>query len=815
MECYLLKVAVDNTTFRFSDVFFYKSYIFVEDFKRVVVPFGRGNTIKKGLVLSCVKVNENEYLIDNNKKIYIDKIKFIENVIDSEPITKEIWDLVQFVSEKTLSTFYDVIKLVIPKGLDGNVTVKYFVINKDLGVSLKEKHKEVLSEIEDKKGVLKSSYLKENKKYIDKLLELNIIEKDYIIKEKMNVNNILVYKLSDEFNCFKDNIKLTLKQQSVVDLISDKNKMTYKEIYYFLQVSKVVVDNLVKKNVLKKVSEKVEYSNNLGSDSFEKTAYTLNSQQQVVYNKIVSSIDNKVNDSFLLFGVTGSGKTVIYIKIIEYLLSKGKSSILLVPEISLTPQITAIFKNYFDDNVSLLHSNISAGERVKEYEKIKSQKVSIVIGTRSALFAPVNNLGAIIIDEEQDNSYFSETTPRYSSKDVADFRCKYNNAILLLGSATPSVNSFYKAKNKSLKLLELKNRFSLKNLPETVIVNMKDEIKNGNVSNVSRELLRRIKCAVDAGDQAIILINRRGYETNMVCKDCFEIIKCKNCTVPIVYHKENDRFMCHHCGYIDEFLSCSFCGCHSFISNGFGTQKIEKEISNYIENAKILRMDLDTTNSKFSYKEYFDDFKNKKYNVLIGTQMISKGLDFKDVVVVGILNIDSIVAQNGYKGHEKMFSIITQAIGRCGRHNKKGTAVIQTVDASSDILNISSKQDYEEFFNEEIKVRKSLLYPPFCNICTISFKGLKKEMVFNSACSFVTIFKKHFMENDKKTPIRLLGPLEYNIFIVNNNFRYKIVIKCINNKGFRDKLRQVFDEFNKTQSKNVNVWVDFNNNTEV
>ncbi|MGL5972525.1 MAG: replication restart helicase PriA, partial [Oscillospiraceae bacterium] len=627
MVCYLLKVAVENATFTFDEEYSYLSEYYVEKFSRVLVPFGRANMDRKGVVLDCKEVEDN--------KDY-QNIKSIKNVISNEPLSNELIELIFYVKEKYLSTYYDALKLIVPKGVDGDAVLKLNVIdfsNKDF----RDEDKFILEVIIKEKGFLKKQFLKDNKKLIDKLLKLNVIEKEYIIKNKIKANGVYTYGLKEDM-CI--DINLTKKQQQVIDIIKEKGFLSYKEIYYYTKVGKTVLNNLCKKDILQIKEEQFDTCVDLkGKNSF----YLLNQQQTNGFNKLKEESLKQKFSKNLLFGVTGSGKTVVYIKFIEFILQQKKSVILTVPELALTPQIINIFKNNFGETVAFIHSNLSVGERVKQYNKIKTMKQCIVIGTRSALFAPINNLGAIIIDEEQDNSYYSDQNPRYSAKDIAQFRCKYNEAVLVFGSATPSVNTFYQSEKSLVNLITLDNRYKDSKMPETTIIDMKDEIKNGNTSSISRFLIEEIKKEVNKNNQVILLVNRRGYDTSLVCADCFTTLKCKKCSVNLIYHKANKKLMCHHCGYISDKESCSECDGKEFLNNGFGTQKIEDEISNYVNNAKIIRMDLDTTGSKFSHDKYFKDFKDKKYNVLIGTQMISKGLDFADVTLVGILNVESVL----------------------------------------------------------------------------------------------------------------------------------------------------------------------------
>ncbi len=519
---------------------------------------------------------------------------------------------------------------------------------------------------------------------------------------------------------------------------------------------------------------------------------------------------NHEGGSGLLFGVTGCGKTQVYLKLIDRVIEQGKDVIVLVPEIGLTSQALSIFHSRYGSKVAVIHSGLSLGERNDEYKRIDSGDAKIVVGTRSAVFAPVHNLGLIVMDEEQENTYKSERTPRYSAKDVANFRAKYNKALFLMTSATPSLESYSSAVSGKIRLFEIDERFGASKLPEVVTVDMKAEIKNGNRTPVSAKLKECLMETLDNGKQAILLINRRGYNTFIACTDCGNVITCPSCSISLTYHSYSNRLVCHYCGYTKRLDNkCPECSSENIRYSGYGTQRIEDELAALFPTAKILRMDADTTSSKFSHDKLFKAFKNHEYDILIGTQMVAKGLDFPDVTLVGVVNADNSLYDENYNSSERCFDLITQVIGRSGRRDEKGLAVIQTINPFNPTLEFAANQDYKSFYNNEISLRKAMIYPPYCDIYSASFVGENENTVALCAKAFFDILKE--LNADNRQKLIVLGPSPAKISKLNNQFRYRLSIKCKNSKKIRKLFNDILIRLCKIKEyKDIQISIDLN-----
>lgn len=512
----------------------------------------------------------------------------------------------------------------------------------------------------------------------------------------------------------------------------------------------------------------------------------------------------------LLYGVTGSGKTQVYLKLIDAALKMNRDTIVLVPEISLTPQALGIFKRRYGCRVAVMHSGLSLGERNDEFKRADRGEAKIVIGTRSAVFAPLHNLGLIIIDEEQENTYKSERTPRYHAREVANFRCKYNKALLLLTSATPSLESYSNAVKGRYVLCEMNERYGEAHLPEVITVDMKQELKNGNKSPVSAKLKELLQETLDNDKQAILLINRRGYNTFIACNDCGHVITCPNCSISLTYHSYNNRLTCHYCGYTKRLDNhCPECGGDNIRYSGYGTQRIEDELAALFPEARLLRMDADTTSTKFSHDRLFTAFSEHQYDIMIGTQMVAKGLDFPDVTLVGVVNADNSLYDENYNSAEKSFDLITQVVGRSGRRDKKGRAVIQTINPYNETIEYAAHQDYKSFFNNEIELRRMMIYPPYCDIFSASFTGENENDVAFCAKDFFEILKE--VNEQKQEKIIILGPSPAKIAKINNCFRYRLFIKCKNSKNIRTVFNDVLKNVSKIKKyKEVLISFDMN-----
>lgn len=606
-------------------------------------------------------------------------------------------------------------------------------------------------------------------------------------------------------------VKLTPKQQSVYELLCDVGSAGVSEVCEFCSVGKGVLDNLVKYGICEYFEKEVyrtPYKN--VSENGEMSPIDLSEVQQNAFNTYLKMMDT--GGTGLLYGVTGSGKTQVYLKLIDEAISRGKDVIVLVPEISLTPQMLYIFHSRYGKKVAVMHSGLSIGERTDEYKRADRGEAKIIVGTRSAVFAPVHNLGLIVMDEEQEHTYKSERTPRYNARDVANFRCRYNNALFLMTSATPSVESYSAAVKGKYVLCEINERYGDSKLPEIVTVDMKKEIAQGNKSPISKTLQSLIADNLDKHKQTILLINRRGYNTFIACNSCGHVITCPNCSISLTYHSYNNRLMCHYCGYSKPLDNvCPECGKNSIRYSGYGTQRIEDELERLFPDASVLRMDADTTSAKFSHQKLFDAFSRGDYDILIGTQMVAKGLDFPNVTLVGVVNADNSLYDESYLANERSFDLITQVVGRSGRRAEAGKAVIQTINPYNDVIEYASKQDYKSFFANEIQLRKLLTYPPFCDIYFISFICEDENKAALCAKSFFENLVELNRTDYKNEKLIVLGPSPSKISKLKNNYRYGLTLKCKNSKSVRKMLNDILKNIGKIKEyKSVSVSVDLN-----
>lgn len=526
----------------------------------------------------------------------------------------------------------------------------------------------------------------------------------------------------------------------------------------------------------------------------------LTDKQRLVSDTIISSFGK--SDTFLLYGVTGSGKTEVYMDVIEKAINNGKSAIMLVPEIGLTPQIVGKFISRFGNVISVLHSKLSDSERYDEYRKITNGESKIVIGTRSAIFVPFNNIGVIIIDEEHTSSYKQDNNPRYSAINVAEWRSKYHNCPLVLGSATPSLESFAKAGNHVYKLLSLTERAGGSVLPNVNIVDMKEEVKNGNFI-LSDMLKNKISEVLSKGEQAIILLNRRGYSSTISCKECGYVYKCPNCDITYTYHKSSNNLKCHYCGYSMVLPNkCSICGSDNLKDYGLGTEKLEETL-NSLYKARIVRMDVDTTSKKGQHQKIIDDFGEHKYDILIGTQMIAKGLDFPLVTLVGVVSIDSSLTSPDYRASENTFQLLSQVSGRAGRSENKGEVIIQTFNPDHYAITLAKNHDYIDFYKEEMKIRKMLKYSPYYYMVLVSITSKDYELGFKEANKIGS-----YIRNNISSDSIVLGPTMANMFKVNNIYHYQIIIKYRKDDSLMKVLKFIIDM--QVKNNKIDVSIDFN-----
>ena len=664
------------------------------------------------------------------------KLKFLFDVAPASAcLTPELLRLVHFLKERTFCTYYEAVKAVIPYGAQYKPAVAA-------------------------DGVTP------------------------VLQKQLTRHTENSYKLAGTLPAKP---KPTAKQLAAVALLGGGER-TQTELEE-KGISRAVLDNLCAKGVLEcsKVNKSIDLYSSI---PLKNEPILLTEEQQAAYDALLPGLEDAAPHSALLYGVTGSGKTLVFLKLIEHCLQMGRRALVLVPEISLTPQMILRLKSQFGKRVAVQHSALNHTERLLQWQMIQDGGADIVVGTRSAIFSPLENIGLVIIDEEQEHTYRSESAPRYSAHEVARQRAAENGALLLLASATPSTESYYAAQHGRTQLVRLTKRYGGNPLPKVQIVDMRAELASGNPREISLAMEDAIRHNLEAGKQTILLLNRRGYQTVAQCEDCREVLKCQKCSVPMVYHKSAHKLLCHYCGsQLDPPPArCPACG-GKLQYRGFGTQKAEEELAKLFPEARILRMDQDTTAAKDAHEKLLAKFARHEYDIMVGTQMVAKGLDFEDVTLVGVLGIDSLLFAQGFRAYETVFSLVTQVVGRSGRAKDPGFAIIQTTDPDNPVLNLAAAQDYDAFFEQEIAYRKLGLYPPFCGLCVVGFAGPKEIEVARAAARFAALLGQQAAKQPD-LPLRVLGPTPGNIEKINEAYRYKLTVKCRNDRRFRDLMRE-------------------------
>ena len=689
------------------------------------------------------------------------KLKFLFDVAPASAcLTPELLRLVHFLKERTFCTYYEAVKAVIPYGAQ---------------------YKPALAA----DGVTP------------------------VLQKQLTRHTENAYRLVGEL---PRKPKPTAKQLAAVALLGGGvrtlNELEDKGI------SRAVLDNLCAKGVLEcsRVNKSIDLYSSI---PLKNEPIHLTEEQQAAYDALLPKLEDDAPHSALLYGVTGSGKTLVFLKLIAHCLEQGRKALVLVPEISLTPQMILRLKSQFGRRVAVQHSALNHTERLLQWQMIQDGGADIVVGTRSAVFSPLDHIGLIIIDEEQEHTYRSESAPRYSAHEMARQRAAENGALLLLASATPSTESFYAAQHGRTQLVRLTQRYGGNPLPKVQIVDMRAELASGNPREISLAMEDAVRRNLDAKKQTILLLNRRGYQTMAQCEDCREVLKCQKCSVPMVYHKSAHKVLCHYCGsQMEPPTVCPACG-GKLQYRGFGTQKAEEELAKLFPDARVLRMDQDSTAAKDAHEKLLAKFADHEYDIMVGTQMVAKGLDFEDVTLVGVLGIDSLLFAQGFRAYENVFSLITQVVGRSGRAKDPGYAIIQTTDPDNPVLNLAAAQDYDAFFEQEIAYRKLGLYPPFCGLCVIGFAGAKENEVARAAARFSTLLGQQ-AKQQPDLPLRVLGPTPGSIEKINDTYRYKLTVKCRNDRRFRDLVRSTLGlyEQEKFPSK-ATVAVDLHSDGDI
>ena len=803
-------VVLEKTVYRFDKPFDYSvPNELIDACKvgcRVTVPFGRGNTKRQGVVL---------YLSDGAKKIDDTQIKNIISVVDKKPLlNEELLGIVKWLKTHTFCTYYDAVKTLLPFGLNIKM-VSTFRLESNISAktlaSLSKTENDIVSFLRKKGGVAEKAAVLNGLKLTDEfainnLLNAGVISADRTAKQNMKDPTVSMASLAVPV---LDLPKLTAKQKAVVDFLDEVGTAGVKEVAYYAGVTQAVIATLEKKGILNVFSmPTIQMSEQNVPQNPSKIVLT--DEQQKAYDNLLLDYNAPTAKTSLLYGVTGSGKTSIFLKLVDHAISNGKSAIVMVPEISLTPQTLSKFKARYGDKVAVFHSAMSLGQRMEEWKKAATNHAVVAIGTRSAVFAPLNNIGLIIMDEEQEHTYKSEQSPRFHARDVANIRSKYHNAMLLLASATPSVESYCHASEGRYGLVTLNNRYGNAVLPSVVTVDMRQELAVGNTGIISRTLAAELAKTIENKKQAILLLNRRGHNTYISCSACGYVFNCENCSISLTYHSANKKLMCHYCGTAHPMPEeCPSCKNKKLRFSGVGTQRADEEITSMFPNARILRLDADTTMTRDAFEKGLTAFANGEYDIMLGTQMVAKGLDFPNVTLVGVLSADQSMHSDDFRAFERTFSLLTQVIGRSGRGSEKGIAIVQTHEPENDIIELACNQDYNGFYSTEILTRRLMIYPPYCDIVMLGISAVGSDITRLAAQKLFELIK-NALEKQNDIKMIILGPTVANVPRVNAKYRQRIILKTKNTQKFREFLHKILLEFYTVSDKTVSVFVDIN-----
>ena len=720
------KVALDKAIGAYDKLY---SYLVPDTFSgipacgcRVFVPFGKGNTKRIGIIFTVETCED------------ASELKSIISVIDNEPVLDaEMLKICAYMHDNVFCTYFDAVNAILPAGLKYKIDDHYSVNPEFVDTSLLLDEEAEVYNIIQSFGEITADKLKgtysDYRNILFSLTDKGAILHTAVPKRKMGDLLRRYVRLSDDYQTFS----ITPRQQEIVDAVELAGEVSIRELQYFTGVSASVINTLIGKGVLLSF-EKQEFRmpprKPIAAPNAE---IVLNAEQNKAYEGLKDKLFSDSGETALLYGVTGSGKTQVFMKLADESISHNCGVIIMVPEIALTPQMIGLFSARYDDKIAVFHSAMSLGQRMDEYRRIQCGRALIAIGTRSAVFAPFKKIGLIVIDEEQEHTYKSEKTPKYHARDIARLRVKHHKGLLCLSSATPSLDTYSRAIGGIYSLYKLPHRYNDVSLPEVRIVNMRDEVQNGNKSNLSRELLSLLNEQLDRGKQSIILLNRRGQNTYVSCPECGFVATCDNCSISLTYHSANRRLMCHYCGHsVPVYSKCPECGCEFLSFSGVGTQSITEELSKVFPDARILRLDADSTLTRNSYSQNLGDFAEGKYDIMVGTQMVAKGLDFPNVSLVGVIGADRALNSDDYRSFERTFDLLTQVVGRAGRAGERGIAVVQTHDTDNRIIDLAKNQDYEAFYQEEILDRKIKIFPPYCDLCLVVVQSSNENICKNS-----------------------------------------------------------------------------------
>lgn len=811
----IAKIAVSAANFAIDKPYSYRiaPQMHLQPGQRVMIPFGKGNRQAEGVVLLVEEGSE-------------EGLKCIERCLDEKPLLTETQlRLAAFLRERCFCTFYDAIRAMLPAGLwfrakesfsltddrswkekkiKREAAVWILQLMEELGGRAEQAQiADLISDEQERMDALR--YLR-GKKWITGEVDLQQKTGDKterIASLASSAEEALEYAASRP--------RSAQMQKAVLELLCNLGTVSVKELCYFTGAKTATINRLESMGYLTLSQRPVLRCREIVPAKVSQPLI-LNAAQQRCFDGLAAQMDAPAPGVALLYGITGSGKTSVYVRLIQKCLDDGKTAMLLVPEIALTPQLLSLLAAYFSDRVGILHSSLSAGERYDQWKRIKSGQAGVVVGTRSAVFAPCENPGLIILDEEQEHSYKSENSPRYSAKEVAIWRGAKENALVLLGSATPSIESMHRAKQNAYRLYTLTERYNGRPLPAVRIVDMKQEIKMGNDLTLSDELRVGIADNLAANKQTILLLNRRGNSCALVCVDCRKIPQCPRCDVRLTYHSANNRLMCHYCGYSQPVPTrCPSCG-GPLKSLGTGTQKVQQELAQLFPDVQTLRMDADTISAVNTHEKILERFKSEHIPILIGTQMVAKGLNLPDVTLVGVLDADLSLYTGGYRAGETTFNMLTQVVGRAGRGESEGRAIIQTMVPEHSVIKLAAQQNYDAFYDLEVGLRRVQGAPPFGDIVTVIFTGQEEALVLRSAVKFRDSLKSCLRQTPyMEEKCTVLGPAPCVVPKINYNFRYQLTLRCVASKKMRFLLSSLLRSFSTDrESRGVTAFVDVN-----
>ena len=810
------KVAVENTAYHFDRLFDYLIPVEYEEFAvpgcRVMVPFGKGNRRRQGVIFELCGTAD------------CAGVKPLSALLDETPVlSQEMLRMARWFRDNYYCTYYEAAKVMLPSGINVHVVTSYRAAEGLDSLTLTERsditpqQRKILEMFIANKGlVLEKKHITEvmnlpvNSTIPDRLVEKGLLQRTDDAVRNIKDATVKMAALAPDWEKHTGP-KLTPKQREIVNLLSDVQTASVKEICYFTGISQAVVDLLAKKGVVSYFEEEIYRNPYAGAGEGSGGRVTLSEQQQLAFENLYRLYSEDEFRVSLLFGVTGSGKTSVFLRLIDEVLDDGKGIIVMVPEIALTSQTLGKFHERYGSKVAVFHSGLSLAQRMDEWKRVRDGEAQIALGTRSAIFAPFDRIGLVIIDEEQEYTYKSENSPRFHARDAARFRCGYNRALLVLASATPSIETYYNATDGGRYDYQvLTHRYGNAILPDVEKIDISQmDIKDGIISP---RLYQALRDNLESGRQSILLNNRRGFNTFVSCRACNEVITCPNCSVSMTYHSDNKRLMCHYCGYSMPVPAvCPSCGEPFLCFAGHGTQKAEEELARLFPEARILRMDADSMTRRSSYDKKLGDFAAGLYDIMIGTQMVAKGFDFERVTLVGVLLADQALYSDDFRSYERAFSLLTQVVGRSGRGKSRGRAIIQTITPENPVIDMAASQDYRKFYRNEIILRKAMLYPPFADLCMVGFVGSRDEEVSRAAGNFLERLKYYTQRDYSDVPIRVLGPSPASVKKVSGRYRYKIILKCRNNARFREMMHLLLCESGSDpQSKEVTTFADIN-----